>query len=742
MASCCGCWRAKYQRKVDGAFPRNANDTGDSSRMVMYALRQPRMLRPMGKYLAGRIKREIQRFPSRIAMVHAGMRAMEDLVQGCHANLSTFVESYLNVIERLLESNLPDYQILGAASFVKFSKIEEPTPSFFRHYDFFVDKFSAMCFKNRDNSLRIRGCGINGLRALFVKTMDALWERDHLSKIVPALLSCITDPEAHVPGETREELPEVAIPRGVQEHASECLHDIAARARMPHVRELFRPMFLYFTDLQVWETPNVWDVYRPIIVPTQREIAIGELVAYLDSTKLQPKPRAGIVRVLAASISELDTTFASYISMFQTLLKVLRDSAEATEAVAQEKEFRDFVMANIPTLISHTPPKQKVDLLIFVLGKLSTSPSPAARTELLLCSHTIAHSIQSLALAEKMPTEVLDPILATILPSAAHTPSHTTAAAAAAASPELVPESTPEVRVRAEDLLRELLNVRIERTQPAAESTFSPGLRTDIGFLRQHSPRIHGHIYEALKLPNTQPSYVAALSLLLKLACDFGPDELLDCSRLVLALPTTVELQAFTAVFLRLAGAHYSCELLTQLCDRFVAQRDNVRAAVPSVWTSDPFEAPPSAEGGVLDAGSIAHCLQSVLPADIDVAARLGEEFVPTLSKIRGVRTMPRRIHAPLSTHPEHVESITFESFHKIMGFPANVASTDAPPLSAVPDAVWSLAGSAQTRHNLFASVLSGVAEHRPPVSSTKLSSGALWTMQFPAMPSSRLSYV
>jgi len=37
--------------------------------MVMYALRQPRMLRPMGKYLAGRIQREIQRFPSRIQSV-------------------------------------------------------------------------------------------------------------------------------------------------------------------------------------------------------------------------------------------------------------------------------------------------------------------------------------------------------------------------------------------------------------------------------------------------------------------------------------------------------------------------------------------------------------------------------------------------------------------------------------------------------------------------------------------------
>ena len=49
-------------------------------------------------------------------MVHAGVQAMDKLLQACHSNLNAFVESYLNVLERLLESNVPDYQMLGTAS--------------------------------------------------------------------------------------------------------------------------------------------------------------------------------------------------------------------------------------------------------------------------------------------------------------------------------------------------------------------------------------------------------------------------------------------------------------------------------------------------------------------------------------------------------------------------------------------------------------------------------------------------
>jgi hypothetical protein len=52
-----------------------------------------------------------------------------------------------------------------------------------------------------------------------------------------------------------------------------------------------------------------------------------------------------------------------------------------------------------------------------------------------------------------------------------------------------------------------------ERAQPAAESSYSLSLRTEIGFLRQHSARVHGHVYEALKLPNTKPSFVRLRAL-------------------------------------------------------------------------------------------------------------------------------------------------------------------------------------------------------------------------------------
>ncbi len=98
--------------------------------LTVYAVRQPKKLRPMAKYLATRINREIQRFPSSlqyeiyalnnvsnfVRMVHAGVQAMEKLLEACHFHLYSFVDSYLTVLERLLESNVPDYQVLGTTS--------------------------------------------------------------------------------------------------------------------------------------------------------------------------------------------------------------------------------------------------------------------------------------------------------------------------------------------------------------------------------------------------------------------------------------------------------------------------------------------------------------------------------------------------------------------------------------------------------------------------------------------------
>ena len=71
--------------------------------------------------------------------------------------------------------------LLAYLQFVKFSNIEEDTPSYHRRYDFFVSKFASMCHNNSSNDeLRdeIRAAGTRGLRvSVFYKiVLTIMWK--------------------------------------------------------------------------------------------------------------------------------------------------------------------------------------------------------------------------------------------------------------------------------------------------------------------------------------------------------------------------------------------------------------------------------------------------------------------------------------------------------------------------------------------------------------------------------------
>ena len=102
------------------------------------------------------------------------MEALDTLLMACHAqSLNMFVESYLKMVQKLLECHDPDLQMLATQSFIKFANIEEDTPSYHRRYDFFVSKFSSMCHnQNEDPEIRkrIRVEGLRGLQGVVRKT--------------------------------------------------------------------------------------------------------------------------------------------------------------------------------------------------------------------------------------------------------------------------------------------------------------------------------------------------------------------------------------------------------------------------------------------------------------------------------------------------------------------------------------------------------------------------------------------
>lgn len=68
------------------------------------------------------------------------------------------------MVQKLLETNDPQMEKLATDLFVRFSTIEEDSPSYHRQYDFFISKFSSMCYSNRGDCIKSRR--YNGLRGL------------------------------------------------------------------------------------------------------------------------------------------------------------------------------------------------------------------------------------------------------------------------------------------------------------------------------------------------------------------------------------------------------------------------------------------------------------------------------------------------------------------------------------------------------------------------------------------------
>lgn len=91
---------------------------------------------------------------------------MDRLLTACHGSpsLNLFVESFLKMVQRLLETSNAELQLLATQSFVNFSNIEEDAPSYHRRYDFFISKFSAMCHSSNSGPALKRSLRLAGLK--------------------------------------------------------------------------------------------------------------------------------------------------------------------------------------------------------------------------------------------------------------------------------------------------------------------------------------------------------------------------------------------------------------------------------------------------------------------------------------------------------------------------------------------------------------------------------------------------
>lgn len=276
--------------------------------------------------------------------------AMDQLLVTCHS-LNLFVQSYLKVVQLVLESQDADLQVLATSSvsvvlftgghpvncliywrtlyllfiffclslftqFVKFANIEEDTPSYHRSYDFFVCKFSSLCHSNNSDLKKrklLRSAGLNGIKGLIRKTVSDdlqvdIWSELHMEKIIPSLLFNMQCKDFEdIPASSQKEGGVVLAISGTTEsrssntdtndarsveqcphiQAEECLRELIARATFGHVHTILKPIIKHLDAHRLWEAT--------VAVPSDK-FAINSFKIIMYS--IQPQHSYTVVQLL------------------------------------------------------------------------------------------------------------------------------------------------------------------------------------------------------------------------------------------------------------------------------------------------------------------------------------------------------------------------------------------------------------------------------------------------------------
>eukprot|EP00075_Anas_platyrhynchos_P016795 XP_027306048.1 protein EFR3 homolog A [Anas platyrhynchos] len=547
VCCCCAALRPRYKRLVDNIFPEDPKDglvKADMEKLTFYAVSAPEKLDRIGAYLAERLSRDVVRH--RYGYVLIAMEALDQLLMACHSqSIKPFVESFLHMVAKLLESGEPKLQVLGTNSFVKFANIEEDTPSYHRRYDFFVSRFSAMCHScDHDPEIQkeIRIAGIRGIQGVVRKTVNdelraTIWEPQHMDKIVPSLLFNMqkiedVDSRTGLPssptGGEKEENPALL--------AENCFRELLGRATYGIMNNAVRPVFAAQYSHHV----------------------IQEILRHLDVCKRDsPRVRAGIIQVLleAVAIAAKGSIGPAVLEVFNTLLKHLRISVDfelgdrrssagsATFSTASkesdERIVQNAIIQTIGFFGSNLPDYQRSEIMMFIMGKVpvfgSTSQSldtshlgdlGTRRIQIMLLRSLlmVTSGYKATTITNALPAPFLDPLL----------------------SPSLMEDS--ELRQLVLEILHNLIDrhdnraklrgIRIIPDVSDLKIKRDKISRQDVSFMKKHGQQLYRHIYLGCKEEdNVQKNFELLYTSLALTTIELANEEVvIDLIRLAIAL--------------------------------------------------------------------------------------------------------------------------------------------------------------------------------------------------------------
>ncbi|XP_050543954.1 protein EFR3 homolog cmp44E-like isoform X3 [Daktulosphaira vitifoliae] len=553
---CVGClsrMRPRYKRLVDNIFPNVPQDglvKNNMEKLTFYALSSPEKLDRIGEYLFQKASRDISRKRNEFVMI--AMEAMDQLLVTCHAQtLNLFVESYLRIVQKLLESSEPNLQILATQSFVRFSNIEEDTPSYHRRYDFFVSKFSSMCHNNNPNLVTmemIRKAGIKGIQGVIRKTVsddlvENIWEPVHMDKIVPSLLF-----NMHTMNAKSDIVTDNLISEEVNDKndsyslAESCLRELIGRASFGHVKSVIRPVLKHLDAHHMW-VPNAFatQCFRILMfsIQSQYSYAVVEtLMTHLDeNTNASPKIRTSIADVLSKiiAIAANESVGPTVLEIINSLLTNLRTSVtrrpQSNIGVAEsdgENEYREALIHALGEFAAHLPDYQKIEIMMFIMSKVpqfksSNSPNDLHVQRMCLKSLLmVSTKYSSVQMNATFPQSFLDLLLKTLT------------------------ASEDDIRLIVLRVLHTLLDrhnnvsklAKLDVSISKSDLNLEKCSRSDTIFIRKHAQDVYVSIYESLEITNNTIDNFEAVYTTLALICVelLSEESVLDYIRLILSI--------------------------------------------------------------------------------------------------------------------------------------------------------------------------------------------------------------
>ncbi|XP_040920265.1 protein EFR3 homolog B isoform X2 [Toxotes jaculatrix] len=722
VCGCCGALRPRYKRLVDNIFPEDPEDglvKANMEKLTFYALSAPEKLDRIGAYLSERLSRDVARH--RYGYVCIAMEALDQLLMACHCqSINLFVESFLKMVRKLLESDKPSLQILGTNSFVKFANIEEDTPSYHRSYDFFVSRFSEMChssYEDPDIRTKIRMAGIKGLQGVVRKTVNDelqanIWDPQHMDKIVPSLLFNLqsgerTESRSPSPLQASEKEKESPV-----ELTERCFRELLGRAAYGNIKNAITPVLMHLDNHSLWEgktfAVRCFKIIMYSIQSQHSHLVIQQLLGHLDAnSKNSATVRAGIVEVLleAAAIAASGSVGPTVLEVFNTLLRQLRLSVDyeltgsydgstniGTKIIKahEERQLQEAVIRTIGSFANTLPTYQRSEVMLFIMGKIpvpgvhlalpSTGSGPEGtrmiQVMLLKSLVQVTAGFQTTNMLTALPSSFLEPLLSFSL------------------------TEDPEVRLLVLQILLSLIDRHDNRPKFSNISSISDisvlklkvdkCSRQDNLFMKKHGQQLYRHIYLGCKEQSSgRQHYEALFALLGLLSVELANEEVVvDLIRLAvalqdLALSTDEALPVYNRCAVHALAAAYLnliCQLTTvpAFCQHIhevieVRQKESPYLLPEDVFVDNP-KLPSSLEKVEGDVLFLQSKITEVLGGSGYNTERLATPYVPQytdedrLSKRKSIgETISLQVEVESRNSPEKeertpAEEITFET--------------------------------------------------------------------------------